>query len=191
MNDLGTDPTTTAPAGEETELVGEPAPRWGGRLFGLGGFLCWRAASWRRLGTSVATGTGHGDCRAGARLRARGACRDGRAKPRDHIGDLAGHDRRICGRGYLCPRDRLYRQAQRRHWRAASRPATCWRSSRRRSSTTRFRRTKSTLTQLEASLQQAEANAKLAAGDLGPDNPWSNKAGRPSSRARSTPDRES
>ena len=64
------------------------------------------------------------------------------AESRHHVGHPAGHDGRIRRGEHLCPRDRLYRQAQCRHRRSRQGRAICWRSSPCPSSMIRFRRTR-------------------------------------------------
>ena len=100
---------------------------------------------------------------------------------------LAGHDLGIRGGEHLCARQRLYRQAQCRHRRSREGRGSCWRRSPHRSSITRSRRPRPRSAQLQATLQQAQANKELAQVTWDRDSPLVEQGlGDRRSRATST-----
>ena len=116
--------------------------RWGGRLFALGGFLSLAGGvslgAWGQYSQQqqvMATAEQERDFVPSVRVAtveaAPAPCRSPcRARPPHSRGE------------HLCPRDRLYRQAQRRHRGPGQDRASCWRSWRCRRSMTRFRKTR-------------------------------------------------
>ena len=93
----------------------KPAP-WGGRLLGLGALL----AALRRRSLSAPGVTRRSTTRSwqqpsGGAISCRASAWHGQGERQHHGRFLAGHDLGVSERKYLRPRQRLYRQAQRRY----------------------------------------------------------------------------
>ena len=153
---------------------------------------CWPAASsLGALGQLFAAATGHGDCRAGARFRARlcASRRSSRARPRSRSPcrarpPLSRPRTSMPARPAISPSATSTSAI-------ASRREICWRSSRCRSSMTRFRRTRRPSISSKSALQQAEANLKLAQVTWDRDRPLVKQGlGDPAAGHGRRPDRE-